>query len=88
MGETMSKEDQKAIQKAEEIIAKVKQNGLKDGTLIVLYATDEDDSISLDRVVMGKTAPTLAVLCYVLEDVCKASGVPLTRVVGMLLEAY
>ena len=82
----MSEKDQKAIQKAEEIIAEVKQNGLKDGALIVLYATDEDGDISLDRVVMGEPAPTLATLCSALADACKASGVPLTRVIGVLLE--
>ena len=87
MSKTMSKKDRKTIQKAEEIIAEVKQNGLKGGTLIVLRATNEDDDISLDKVVIGKTTPTLAALCYVLTKVCKTSGVPLTRVVSMLLEA-
>ena len=86
MSETMNKKDQKAIQKAEEIIAEVKQNGLRGGALIVLYATDEDGDTSLDRMVVGKTAPTLAALCSALIEVCKASGMPLTRVVGMLLE--
>ena len=87
MSKAMSKKEQKAIQKAEEIIAEVKQNGLKDGALIVLYATDEDGDISLDKVVLGKTVPALATLCYVLTEACKASGVPLTRVIGLLLEA-
>ena len=87
MSKTMSKKDRKTIQEAEEIIAEVKQNGLEGGALIVLYATDEDGDISLDRVVMGKTTPTLATLCYALADACKTSGIPLTRVVSVLLEA-
>lgn len=86
MSKTMSKKDQKAIQKAEGIIAKVKQNWSKDGALIVLYATDEDGDINLDRVVMGDTDSVLATLCYTLAGACKASGVPLTRVVSVLLE--
>ena len=85
MSKTMSRKDRKTIQKAEEIIAEVKQNGLKDGALIVLRATDEDGDISLNRMIMGKTNPTLATLCYVLTDTCKAFGVPLTRVIGVLL---
>ena len=86
MNETMSEEDQKTIQRAEEVIAEVKQNGLKDGTLIVLRATDEDGDSSLDRMIVGKPAPTLAALCYALIGACKASGVSLTRVVSLLLE--
>lgn len=86
MSKTMSKKDQKAIQKAEEIIAEVEQNGLKDGALIVLRATDEDGNTTLDRMIMGEAAPTLATLCSALADACKASGVPLTRVIGVLLE--
>lgn len=86
MLKTMSKKDQKAIQKAEEIIAEVKQNGLKDGALIVLYATDEDSDTSLDRMVMGEAAPTLATLCSALVEVCETSGMPLTHVVSLLLK--
>ena len=86
MSKIMSKEDQKAIQRAEEIVAEVEQNGLKGGALIVLRATDEDGDTSLDRMVMGEPAPTLATLCSALIDACKASGVPLTRVIGVLLE--
>ena len=86
MLKTMSKKDQKAIQKAEKIIAEVKQNGLKDGALIVLYATDEDGDTNLDRMIMGKTAPIIAALEAALIEVCKTSGIPLTRAVGVLLE--
>ena len=86
MSKTMSKEDQKAIKRAEEIVAEGKQNGLKGGALIVLRATDGDGDTSLDGMVMGKTPPTLAALCSALIEVCKASGVPLTRVIGVLLE--
>ena len=86
MSKTMSEKDQKAIQKAEEIIAEVKQNGLKNGALIVLRATDEDGDFSLDRMVAGKTAPTFTALEVALVEVCKASGVPLTRVIGVLLK--
>ena len=75
MSETMSEKDRKTIQEAEEIIAEVKQNGLKDGALIVLRATDEDGDISLDKVVMGEATPTLATLCSALTGACKASGV-------------
>ena len=85
MSKTMSKKDQKVIQEAEEIIAEVKQNGLKDGALIVLRATDKDGATSLDRAVMGKTVPTLATLCSALIDVCDTSGYPLTRAVSTLL---
>ena len=86
MSETMSKKDQKAIQKAEEIIAEVKQNGLKGGALIVLRATDEDGDSSLDGVVMGKTVPALAALRSALIEVCETSGMPLTHVVSLLLK--
>ena len=86
MSKTMSKKDQKAIQEAERIIAEVKQNGSKDGALIVLYATDEDGGISLDRVVMGKAASALAALCSALIEVCETSGMPLTHVVSLLLK--
>ena len=86
MSETMSKKDQKAIQEAEKIIAKAKQNGLKDSALIVLYATDKDGDISLDRAVEGMALHALAALCSALIEVCKTSRVPLTRVVSSLLE--
>lgn len=86
MSKTMSKKDQKIIQKAEGIIAEVKQNGLRDGALIVLRATDEDGDTSLDRMVVGKTAPIIAALEAALVEVCKTSGIPLTRAVGVLLE--
>lgn len=86
MSETMSKKDQKAIRKAEEIIAEAKQNGLKDDALIVLYATDKDGDISLDRMVKGRAPHALAALCSALIEVCEASGMPLTRVVSFLLE--
>lgn len=82
----MSKKDQKAIQRAEEIIAEVKQNGLKGGALIVLRATDEDGNTTLDRMITGKTAPIIAALEAALIEVCKTSGIPLTRAVGVLLE--
>lgn len=85
MSKTMSKKDQKAIQKAEKIIAEVKQNGLKDGALIVLRLTDEDGDSSLDMTGMGKTVPALAALCSALADACDTSGYPLTRVVSVLL---
>ena len=38
MSKTMSKKDQKAIQKAEEIIAEVEQNGLKDDYFRFIYS--------------------------------------------------
>ena len=85
MSKAMSKKDRKTIQEAEEIIAEVKQNGLKDGALIVLRFTDEDGDTNLDRMVLGKTVPTLAALCSVLIDVCDTSGYPLTRAVITLL---
>lgn len=86
MSKIMSKKGRKTIQEAEEIIAEVKQNGLKDGALIVLRATDEDDDNALHIVALGKTVPTVAALGSALLEACKASGMPLTRVVGMLLE--
>ena len=86
MSETMSKKDQKAIQKAEEIIAEVKQNGLKDGALIVLYATDEDGDITLDRMIMGRAASALSALCSALIEICETSGMPLTYVASLLLK--
>ena len=85
MSKTMRKKDQKAIQEAEEIIAEVKQNGLKDGALIVLYATGEDGGNNLDTVALGKTTPALAALGSALIEVCETSGYPLTRAVSMLL---
>lgn len=84
MSKTMSKKDQKVIQKAEEIIAEVKQNGLKDGALIVLRATDEDGNTTLDRMITGKAAHALAALCSALIEVCETSGMPLTHVVSLL----
>lgn len=86
MSKTMSKKDQKAIQKAEEIIAEVEQNGLKDGALIVLRATDEDGNTTLDRMITGKTAPIIAALCSALIEVCETSGMPLTYVASLLLK--
>lgn len=86
MSKTMSKKDQKAIQKAEEIIAEVEQNGLKGGALIVLRATDEDGNTTLDRMITGRAVPTIAALEIALVEVCKASGIPLTRIIGSLLK--
>lgn len=86
MSKPMSKKDQNAIQKAEEIIAEVKQNGLKNGTLIVLRATDEGDSATLDHMIVGKAFPTIAALEVALVEVCKTSGIPLTRIIGSLLK--
>ena len=85
MSKAMSKKDRKAIQKAEEIIAEVKQNGLEDGALIVLRLPDEDGDNNLDIVALGKTIPALAALCSALIDVCDTSGYPLTRAVSTLL---
>lgn len=86
MSETMSKKDQKAIRKAEEIIAEAKQNGLKDGALIVLRTVDRDDTIGLNTIVLGDTASALSALEATLVEVCKTSGFPLTRVISALLE--
>ena len=86
MSKIMSEKDQKAIQKAEEIIAEVKQNGLKGGALVVLRATNEGDDTSLNRMVVGEVTPTLTALCFALVEVCKTYGFPLTRVASCLLE--
>ena len=85
MSKTMSKKYRKTIQEAEEIIAEVKQNGLKGGALIVLYATGEDGGNNLDTVALGKTTPALAALGSALIEVCETSGYPLTRAVSTLL---
>ena len=84
MSKTMSKKDRKTIQEAEEIIAEVKQNGLKDGALIVLRATDEDDDNFLHIVALGKTVPTVAALGSALLDVCDTFEYPLTRAIKIL----
>lgn len=84
MSKTMSKKDRETIQEAEEIIAEVKQNGLKDGALIVLRATDEDDDNALHIAVLGKTVPTVAALGSALLDVCDTLGYPLTCTIEIL----
>lgn len=84
MSKTMSRKDRKIIQEAEEIIAEVKQNGLKDGALIVLRATCEDDDKDLHVVALGKTVPTVAALGSALVDVCDTFEYPLTRAIKLL----
>lgn len=88
MSKTMSKKDQKVIQKAEKVIAEVKQNGLKDGALIVLRTIHESENIGLDTNVLGNTASAIAALEVALVEVCKTSGTPLIRVIGSLLEDF
>lgn len=84
MSKTMSKKDQKAIQEAEKVIAEAKQNGLKDGALIVLRATGEDDGNAIHLVALGKTVPTVAALGTALVDVCDTFEYPLTRAIKLL----